>query len=49
MIKKIRHSTKIVIMTLLVEGMVLISGKELFGQQDEDTSPPASLSTDQTS
>ena len=42
-------STSIAIMTLLLGGMVLISGKELFGQQDEDISPPASLSTDQTS
>ncbi len=42
-------STSTAIMTLLLGGMVLISGKELFGQQDEDISPPASLSTDQTS
>jgi hypothetical protein len=49
MMKKMRHNARIAIMTLLLGGMVLISGKELSGQQDEDISPPTSLSTDQPS
>jgi hypothetical protein len=49
--KKIHHSTSIpTTITLLLVEMMIITGTEVFGQQEEeDISPSASLSTDPTS
>src|SRR5215211_5641163 len=51
MMKKIHLSNSVAItIALLLEGMMIVSGMEVFGQQEEeDISPFASLSTDPTS
>jgi hypothetical protein len=51
MMKKIRHSSSVVVAALLIGGMFILTGMEVYGQeqpQQQPASPSTSLSTDQT-
>ena len=51
MMKKIRHSSSIVVATLLIGGMFILTGMEVYGQeqpQQQPASPSTSPSTDET-
>jgi hypothetical protein len=51
MMKKIRHSSSVVVATLLIGGMFILTGMEVYGQeqpQQQPASPSTSPSTDET-
>jgi hypothetical protein len=51
MMKKIRHSSSVVVAALLIGGMIFLSGMEIYGQeqpQQQPAPPSTSFSTDQT-
>lgn len=46
--KKTHHSTSVAVMTLLLGGILIVTGTKVVGQQPPQISPSTSLSTDQT-